>query len=158
MRSHKIYWFDILHLIFNLWHLSFDINMILPWHLTLICHDTWHLICLWHWYAMTFDIDGSLSWHLISDMWHLVFDIWHWNYMIWYSKTIFAQTYLFFTDGLWGCINNLKTAFTWNLKKIWGWGWRWGLRWGWDEMRWDEDDLQLLNDDLQHLVSSLQLI
>ena len=112
--------------------------MILPWHLTLICHDTWHLLCLWHWYAMTFDIDGSLSWHLISDMWHLVFDIWHWNYMIWYSKMIFAQTYLFFTDGLWGCINNLKTAVTWNFKKIWGWGWRWGWRWGWgwDEMRW----------------------
>ena len=61
LRSHKIYWgpirsteissinwFDILHLIFDTWHLTFDIDM----PLTLICCEIWQLI---------FDI--QIDWH-----------------------------------------------------------------------------------------------
>ena len=50
LRFQKIYWFGILHLIFNIWHLTLIRHCHDIWHLTLICHDIWHL------YAMTFDI------------------------------------------------------------------------------------------------------
>ena len=59
LRSHKIFWgltryteilsinwFDILHLIFYTWHLTFDIDML--WHLTI---DIWH----WNW----------ITWHSV---------------------------------------------------------------------------------------------
>ena len=52
LRSQKIYW-DLKRstdLIFNVWHLTFDIDMPLPWHLT-------------------FDIDMTF------DIWHLTFDM-----------------------------------------------------------------------------------
>ena len=44
----SINWFDILHLIFDTWHLTFDIDMLL----TSICCDIWQLI---------FDIE--IEWH-----------------------------------------------------------------------------------------------
>ena len=45
----SINWFDILHLIFDTWHLTFDIDMLL----TLICCDIWQLI---------FDIYAEFVW------------------------------------------------------------------------------------------------
>ena len=77
-RSHKIYWdlkrstdlaFRIWYLI-NIWYLTFDIDMPLPWHLTFDIHRPCHL---------TFGID--MTWHLTFDIrhwymqWHLIFDI-----------------------------------------------------------------------------------
>ena len=130
-RSHKY----ILHLIFELSHLTFYIDMTFDiyWDLTrsteisqdlLRSHKIywdltryieiskdiliWHLTCLdiWH---LTFHI-----WHLISDIWHLKFGIWHLTFDIWHltlklHDMIMAQTSFIFTDGFWGYISNLKT-------------------------------------------------
>ena len=85
LRSHKIYWFGIIHLTFGIWHLTFGI-----WHLTFgiwhLVFDIWHAKTfhdIWHWYAMEFDI-----WRLSIDIWHLTFDI------IWKCAIAIAIGYL----------------------------------------------------------------
>ena len=90
LRSHKIYRdlkrstdlaFYILHLLFDIWHLT--------------CHDIWHL---------TFNI-----WHLISEV--LLFYVWHFTFdidMPCLILMILAQSYLIITDGFCGYLSNLS--------------------------------------------------
>ena len=121
-RSQKVHWFGSMHLISNMWHLTFDIECYCHdiWHLTLICHGIWYLR-----YAMTFDID---IWHLtlICHAWHLTFDILHWYTMTldiwhWYAMTfdISERTDTYdnhiFTDGFWGYMQSQKLVSHWTI-------------------------------------------